>query len=300
MTNPTLLTCPYCELLTTKSTYNQHIEDCPTRMYIENQRSENASETPVLHNVGNGTNEDVLMMDDNGSLAVPNTDGHHTGNQGRQQLHSSPEIDFEYDYGENHHDNGTDETTSSTDHVDTTDADGDARMVADEEDDTRSIDSHVEPMPSRAIPVGSPGASDGDEDGENIETDIDDDANPHTVVDDNPRRYEFDEYPHIGQDARTRKSCELYCLVQEQNLTRDTHHALIKMLNNWMKDDELSADRQPLYSPFITENQMVNSYGVQPKLYQICPNGCRLFPIGSLDGCDCNALQFKPGTNTPI
>ncbi|KAI8138827.1 hypothetical protein BJV82DRAFT_696505 [Fennellomyces sp. T-0311] len=229
MTNPTLLTYPYCELLTTKSTYNQHIEDCPTWMYIENQRSENASETPVLHNVGNG----CLMTDDNGRLAVPNTDAHHMGNQGCQQSHSSPEIfDFEYGYGENHHDNGTDETTSSTDHVDTTDADGDAGMVADKEDGTRSIDSHVEPMPSRALPVGSPGASDGDEDGENIETDIDDGANLHMVVDDNPRRYESDEYPHIGQDARTRKSCELCCLVQEQNLTRDTHHVLIKMLNN--------------------------------------------------------------------
>ncbi|KAI8148036.1 hypothetical protein BJV82DRAFT_315026 [Fennellomyces sp. T-0311] len=249
MANPTFLICPYCELSTTNL---PTISISETSLHASTLKT-NMVRTPMkrLHYTMcvSGTNEDVLMEDDNGSRATPTTDGHHMGNQGGQQSHSSPEIfDFEYDYGENYHDgisenhhgNGIDETTSSTDHVDTTDADGDARMMADEEDDTRSIDSHVEPMPSRAIPVGSPGASDGDEDGENTETNTDDDANPRTIVDDNPPRYEFDEYPHIGRDARSRRSCQLYCLTPEQNLTRDTHHALIKMLNNWMKDDELS------------------------------------------------------------
>ncbi|KAI8140991.1 hypothetical protein BJV82DRAFT_184813 [Fennellomyces sp. T-0311] len=187
------------------------------------------------------------------------------------------------------------------------DTDSRSRIDDDDDDDdddadAASVDSHNEPVESRALPIDNPRGVDDDGDDDNgIENAVGDDNREYERDEENPLHYTFKEYPYIGQDARTRKSCELYCLVQKQNIARATYHRLNRMSNGWMEDDEPNANREPLFSPFVTEKQMIAKYGVQPKLYRICPEGCRLFPIGCLGDCTCNTPQFKPGTdNEPV
>ncbi|KAI8136976.1 hypothetical protein BJV82DRAFT_702468 [Fennellomyces sp. T-0311] len=217
-----------------------------TRKYLESQCND-ASEVPTYSTVP-GMDEDIIMENNDPSAAT-------AGDHGEQLSSSVLDDGFdEYDYGDNyyretvtnHNDEDISETGTNCDgedtyeiarsihHVNAANANSTERM--DDEDDIASVDSHVDPVASRTIPVDSHSEVDDDDSDDDAENIIDDDSTPHRrVVDDSPLGYTFKEYPHIGRDARMRKSCELYCLVQEQNITRDTYHALIKMFNGWIK-----------------------------------------------------------------
>ena len=71
-----------------------------------------------------------------------------------------------------------------------------------------------------------------DEDDESSDRSDDDLDEEHVDLD--PLTFDFYEHPVQQQDARVSKSCELFCLVHEQNLTRETHNKLIKLFNKWM------------------------------------------------------------------
>ena len=159
-----------------------------------------------------------------------------------------------------------------------------------------------------------------EEEEEDDESDGSDDDLDEENVDSNPLTFDFHEHPVQEEDARVSKSCELFCLVQEQNLTRETHNKLIKLFNKWMQNDDLctylilqrksyhlgwfnifvDANRQALYSPYLTE-KLMTTHSVKSKLYRVCPKGCRMFPPNSTENCSCGEPQFKEGTaNIPI
>ncbi|KAI8144003.1 hypothetical protein BJV82DRAFT_683498 [Fennellomyces sp. T-0311] len=239
MTNPTLVFCPYCGLPAKKSSIDKHIDECPGRKYIENQAS-NANGTPGMSSTvpcaETCTDEDTIMLD---APPVNITSDRDSGSQqGGGQPDSPPE--FELDYGDDYRSSGNAIETGNTTVVDPMNADS-RRRIDDEDDDAASVDSHNEPVESRALPIDNPRGVDDDDDEDNdIENAVGDDNREYERDEENPLHYTFKEYPYIGQDARTRKSCELYCLVQEQNITRATYHRLIRMFNGWMEDDELS------------------------------------------------------------
>ncbi|KAI8139761.1 hypothetical protein BJV82DRAFT_672428 [Fennellomyces sp. T-0311] len=176
MTNPKYINCQYCGLPATKSTYNKHIEDCPTRKYLESQGND-ASEMPTYSTVP-GMGEDIIMENSDSCAAA--TDDHcYTKNHGEQLSSSVLDDGFEqYDYrasyyrevAANRHDEDIGETGANRHDEDT---DGTARSI-----------HHVDA--ANANSTGRINDDDGDEDAENV---IDDDSTPHrSVVDDNPLR----------------------------------------------------------------------------------------------------------------
>ncbi|KAG2226021.1 hypothetical protein INT45_002487 [Circinella minor] len=111
---------------------------------------------------------------------------------------------------------------------------------------------------------------------------------------------EYTEHGPMPLDSHEKKSYELYSWAQQQNISRFAYEELLKLLNKWIVDDDgFSEYGMPLFSPQKCESRMDKLFDLQETKYCVCPNGCRLFPQGSVDPCLCQAVQFRPNS-TPI
>ena len=145
-------------------------------------------------------------------------------NEYQQQGYSSSGYDDDLDYGDHYDDHHSVASLSSMD-------DGDiAASIGPISDHDADFDYDGE----SGSGAGSAAESSSGEEGSD-----DDSVAEENYVDPDPLTFDFTEYPTVANNARLTKSCELFCLVQEQNLTRETHSKLIKLFNKWMNDEEL-------------------------------------------------------------
>lgn len=50
--------------------------------------------------------------------------------------------------------------------------------------------------------------------------------------------YKFTEHAAVALDPHVRRSLELYCLVQEENISRKAYEQLIQMFNKWIAEND--------------------------------------------------------------
>ncbi|KAI7855204.1 hypothetical protein BDC45DRAFT_568545 [Circinella umbellata] len=85
----------------------------------------------------------------------------------------------------------------------------------------------------------------------------------------------YTEYALVPWDNHEHKSFQIYCWIQENNISRGAYEELVKLLNKWIKDDDIS--HVPLLSPYKTESNLGKLFDLQEVKYRMCPKGCRLF-----------------------
>ncbi|KAG2211489.1 hypothetical protein INT45_002783 [Circinella minor] len=101
----------------------------------------------------------------------------------------------------------------------------------------------------------------------------------------------YTEYAPVPLDNHEYKSFQIYCWIQENNISRGAYEELVKLLNKWIKDDDVH--KYTFDITWYNKSNLGKLFDVQEVKYRMCPKGCRLFPNGSSNPCKCEAPRFK-------
>ena len=116
-----------------------------------------------------------------------------------------------------------------------------------------------------------------------------------TPTADSPELIDMREY-HI-EEEHIQCSLDLYAMAVEAGVPRETWNAMIKRINSFT-----NGVRPKLYSYQRAQNELRRRYPVKPQLYDVCPDGCKMFENDdTTDVCEfCGKHQFKDETTTPV
>ncbi|KAG2215024.1 hypothetical protein INT45_000035 [Circinella minor] len=273
----TLQRCPKCFVLKQSNNFEEHVITC-TRIpdYLESLQAQIIQDPEVLPSVSLEEQPGILQQDvDEELLDAHSNNQEDDGPTGSPRYMMTDWDDYNVDMGGE---------------MDVYDYEDDNSQVRDNNDDQNTDYTHagtdVEDCASEeAYDTTDPYVTNTVEPTIANEEYVDAWENEPPLCTNEPIAYT--EYAPVPLDNHEKKSFQIYCWIQENNISRGAYEELVKLLNKWIKDDDIP--RVLLLSPYKTESDLGKLFDLQEVKYCMCPKGCRLFPKGSSSPCKCEA-----------